>query len=428
MAEYQAPLLIIGAGISGLTLAQACRKQSIPYRLFERDGSPLHRSAGWGLTLNFALPHFRSLVPEDILRRLPETYVNRDAVEAGEKGTFTFFDLSTGEAKWKVPATERIRVSRDRLRALMLTGLDIEWNKTLVFVQENESGATAVFNDGSTATGAILVGCDGSNSLVRRRCRPLDHRTSQLPVRFIGAAVHYSRAQIAAMEKLDPFFLQGSDPRTDVYLWFSFLNTPGDTKVGESDTSREGHDGRDDYYCQIMTSWPYRAGFLGSTAPTEMPDTREEQLKLMKSFAKNWAEPCRSIVSDIPSDAAVMPIHLADYIPRRTTHHGSRVVLLGDAAHAMVMYRGEAANHAIVDVDMLLKQLQPLLQEDGEISDEVLRLATKRYETEMIERTEIAVLASRQACLDAHDWSRLDENSPLVKRRLIRADPDYVER
>lgn len=91
------PLLIVGAGISGLTLAQACRKQGLNFRIFERDASVNHRSAGWGLTLNWSLPTFRDLLPDDILTRLPETYVNQEAVDAGDKGSFTFFDLSTGE-------------------------------------------------------------------------------------------------------------------------------------------------------------------------------------------------------------------------------------------------------------------------------------------------------------------------------------------
>ena len=49
------------------------------------------------------------------------------------------------------------------------------------------------------------------------------------------------------------------------------------------------------------------------------------------------------------------------------------------------------------------------------------------YEAEMIDRTELAVLASRQACLDAHDWSRLNDKSPLVRRRLMKADLELEE-
>jgi 2-polyprenyl-6-methoxyphenol hydroxylase-like FAD-dependent oxidoreductase len=169
------PILIIGGGIAGLTLAQACRKEHIPYRLFERDESPSSRGAGWGLTLAQALPAFKNLVPEDIITRLPEAYVNTEAFKAGEHGNFTFFDLSTGEAKWKVPPAERIRVSRERLRNLMLTGLNMEWNKTLTNVVCDDSSVTAFFHDGSSANGSMLVACDGAHSVVRSKLHPSDH-------------------------------------------------------------------------------------------------------------------------------------------------------------------------------------------------------------------------------------------------------------
>lgn len=54
--------------------------------------------------------------------------------------------------------------------------------------------------------------------------------------------------------------------------------------------------------------------------------------------------------------------------------------------------------------------------------NEIWKDAMHTYEIEMIERTELAVLASRQACLDAHDYTRLDDQSPLVRRRMMRAD------
>ena len=425
------PILIIGAGISGLALAQACRKQNIPYRLFERDTSATQRSAGWGLTLNWSLPTFKSLLPNDILDRLPETYVNKAAVDAGERGSFTFFDLSTGEAKWNVPASERIRVSRERLRKLMLEGLDVEWGKNLTSISRLDSGdVEATFAEGSTAAGSFLIACDGTNSVLRKTLHPDSFENAQLPIRFLGAGVHYTESQIAEIQKLDPYFLQGSDPKTNVFLWFSFLNTPSDPASGER-TEREAdekHDGEEAlYYCQIMTSWPYRAGFMGRADPTEIPNTKIGQLSWMKHLASEWAEPFNSVVQNIPHDSEIMPVHLADWLPRRTNAFGGRVILVGDSAHTMVMYRGEGANHAIVDVAKLLEQLQPLFGKD-DLSDEEVKAAVERYEVEMVERAELAVLASRQACLDAHDWSRLNDKSPLVRRRLMKADLELDEK
>ncbi|KAK4553904.1 hypothetical protein LTR86_009079 [Recurvomyces mirabilis] len=425
----QLPILIIGAGISGLTLAQACRKYDVPYQLFERDVSPTARSAGWGLTLNWSLPTFRSLVPDDVLARLPETLVNKAAVDAGEKGRFTFFDLDTGTAKWKVPATERIRVSRERLRRLLLTGLDVHWGKALSAVRKVENGVTATFSDGSEATGCLLVGCDGANSQTRKLCHPEDCRNKQLPIRFIGAGVRYPRSEIDGMYKLDQFFLQGSHPSTDAFMWFSFLDVPGDPHTVTHDV--EGENEVDMYRCQIMTSWPYRAAFLGHDAPIEMPDGKEEKLALMKRVASDFTEPFRGVVQNIPPASEVKEVYLADWLPRASSttalgrELGGRVVLVGDAAHAMVMYRGEGANHSIVDVGHLVDLLRPLVKDST--SDEQWQQVVHHYEEEMIERTAVAVLASRQACMDAHDYKRLNDNSPLVRRRLMRSDLEETE-
>lgn len=47
------------------------------------------------------------------------------------------------------------------------------------------------------------------------------------------------------MQALDPFYLQGGDPESNVHLWFSFLDTPiNNTRKEDSDS----------YECQVLTS------------------------------------------------------------------------------------------------------------------------------------------------------------------------------
>lgn len=82
--------------------------------------------------------------------------------------------------------------------------------------------------------------------------------------------------------------------------------------------------------------------------------------------------------------------------------------------------RGEAGNHGIVDVANLLELLLPILKPpeaaEGN-SAKTQKEACDAYEEEMIDRVKPAVLRSRQACLDAHNYASIDENSPLVARR-----------
>ena len=118
-------VLIVGAGITGLILAQALRSHKIPFTIFERDPTPDHRGRGWGLTIHWAMDNLLALLPPHIVDRLPESYVDPEAVKRGENGNFLFFDLQTGEARWKVPPSKRMRVSREKLRKLLMEGLDI---------------------------------------------------------------------------------------------------------------------------------------------------------------------------------------------------------------------------------------------------------------------------------------------------------------
>ena len=131
MGSYHAdplPILIIGAGISGLTLAHALQQRDIPFQIFERDVSPEARGedVGWGLTIHWALPILRELVPWNVQTDFAEAFVNRAATDRGEPGAFTFYDLRTGEAKWQSPAKQRIRVSRERFKRILMRGLDIQ--------------------------------------------------------------------------------------------------------------------------------------------------------------------------------------------------------------------------------------------------------------------------------------------------------------
>jgi hypothetical protein len=49
------PVLIIGAGVVGLTLAQGCREAGIPFQIFEQHDESSARSQRWGLSLHWSL-------------------------------------------------------------------------------------------------------------------------------------------------------------------------------------------------------------------------------------------------------------------------------------------------------------------------------------------------------------------------------------
>lgn len=135
---------------------------------------------------------------------------------------------------------------------------------------------------------------------------------------------------------------------------------------------------------------------------------------MMKKRANDYAEPLRSIVLDIPDDLDITtPLRLADFPCRDWDNHGGRVTLAGDSAHAMTMYRGEGANHGLLDAALLVDQLKKV--QAGEVSQ---KAAIDAYEEEMRPRSNAGVLKSRAAALIAHEWDAITEDSPVIGARM----------
>ena len=248
----------------------------------------------------------------------------------------------------------------------------------------------------------------------------------------------YDSTLALKLKALDPFFFQGGDPETNAFLYFSFLDTP-------SNNTRE--DNPNSYECQIILSWPYKVGYMGRKEPLDVPKTGKERVAVMKDIAKGWAEPFQEMMMSIPEDADAKAIILEDFVPKERlwTNMEGRATLVGDAAHTMTMCtyqiyypslalemmlmmlqdRGEGANHGIADIALLLEKILPPLQNSSGPTflngsgPRSLQDAIDAYEKEMIQRAGPAVLTSRRACLDAHDYENITERSPLISRRVM---------
>lgn len=145
-----------------------------------------------------------------------------------------------------------------------------------------------------------------------------------------------------------------------------------------------------------------------------IPKTSSERVAEMKRRAKGFAEPLLSMIMDIPDDSSIATgLRLADILYEPWDNENGLVTMAGDSAHAMTMYRGEGANHGILDAALLIDQLKKVYS--GEISQVE---GLKAYEAEIQERTHAAVLRSRQAVFDGHDWDSINDTSPLIGVRF----------
>ena len=152
----------------------------------------------------------------------------------------------------------------------------------------------------------------------------------------------------------------------------------------------------------------------------EIPDSQEARFALVQDIASHWASPFQDVVRSVPLDTPLQEIKLEDWLICDSgaweNLHG-RATLIGDAAHAMTMYRGEAVNHGITDVHDLIECYSHILSDMERMQDS--QAACDAFEKKMVGRTKTAIMASRQACLDAHYSKNIGEKSPLVSKRAI---------
>lgn len=298
-----------------------------------------------------------------------------------------------------------MRVHRQKLRNLLKEGTAVNWGKALYSVTQTSGSILAHFEDGTTVEGSLLIGADGSSSRTRRLLftqEPDVGQLVQLPVRLMGVTVRLAPPQAHVLRDIDPLLFQGSHPDTRVFLWYSTLSTP--------ETNGSAGTGAGAYYeGQLMMSWIYQS------PSDEVPATNAERVAAMKQMAQCFEERLREAVERIPDNAVISEVRLQDWPTRAWDNMEGRITLVGDAAHAMTMYRGEAFNHGIADAARLSEGIVEAYQ--GGYDADRLHDAVNIYETEMRERTYEAVLLSRKACLDAHDINNLAPDSPLVSKR-----------
>jgi 2-polyprenyl-6-methoxyphenol hydroxylase-like FAD-dependent oxidoreductase len=249
--------------------------------------------------------------------------------------------------------------------------------------------------DGTSITGKLVVGADGSGSWTRRFLLPETGKLYRLPVLFIGVIVSLTPEQYAPIQEIDPFMFQGTCAKSGTYMYMNVLSTPVTNESGKTDKPY--------YTAQCSISWePHYEG-------EEVPATSNLRLKRMRELCSDMAPAISNMINEIPDGVEAIEVKLQDWPCLEWPNHDGRITLAGDAAHAMTMYRGEAANHGIADAALLFPKL--VAAKEGGVGR---REAVEEYETELRLRAHNAVLMSRQACMDAHNLAELKDDSPVL--------------
>lgn len=266
-----------------------------------------------------------------------------------------------------------LRASRVHLREFLWKNLNVTTGKNFSHYTEDSTGVTAYFKDGTSVRGGLLIGADGVHSKVRR-CM------------FDGKDMTVQSQYVAVTG-------QGELPR-HVYEPIR--------KLGTAAVLGNTQDARCLFGLRSMAPDRSSATFywvlgIRSSNPEEEAEwlakaSQEDLYNKAAEITKEWPEMLQGIIHHTgPAGMFTPPIRFFEFVPPETLP-GKRTTLLGDAAHAMIPFRGGGANTAIRDACELAELIIQASQEGAPLGSVV-----GPYEDVMLPRGRDTVLASRAA-------------------------------
>jgi 2-polyprenyl-6-methoxyphenol hydroxylase-like FAD-dependent oxidoreductase len=366
-------VVIIGGGIGGLCLAQGLRKAGISATVCERDQSAGFRRQGYRISLK---PAGAGALHECLPAHLFDLAV-ATSIRTATRLVFLDEQLYPKFEKPLLhdpPGPGGFGVNRLTLREILLAGLDVAFGKTFTGYSPAPDGrVTAHFADGTSAVGNLLAGADGTGSAVRRQLLP-DAVIDQL-----GWAI-YGRTPFAD-------WVPGVLVDT-----FNQINGPGEVGMSvatcralepvASATARLAPSAR-------LTDIP---GYFSWTLPLTDPRLFEaDAVSLHRAAARlveGWHPAVRRIIAeaDVPATFGVCITSAQPVAP----WSGPNVTLLGDAIHTMSPGRGDGANIALKDAQMLVRALRRTASGTASLAS-----AIRGYEAGMLQYGLQAVADSR---------------------------------
>jgi salicylate hydroxylase len=348
------PVLVIGAGLGGLTAAIALARAGLPVEVHEA-ASEL-RETGAGLTLGRGAQHvFRDLGIQRAVAAiacpagaLPFLHYQNARLLMGAP------DLGDGRADDGASDIVRHCYRADLQTVLIAAaerlGVTIHTGRRLSGMEQDTGQVIANFADGSSATGSVIVGADGVRSAVRALLFPGDEPryTNHLAYRFLVPA-----------DQAEPFMALG---RSAIFIGpkrtFNRYTMAGGKVVN----------------CAGLVETDEVVGEGWSISAS-----RDE---VARAFA-GWHP---DVLGLIEQAGPIIKWGLYDRtpLPRWSVGHAT---LLGDAAHAMLPFLGAGAAMAIEDGWALARALQ--------LEPEV-EAALARYETARRPRTELLHAMSKR--------------------------------
>ena len=376
-------VLICGAGLAGLCLAQALRRHDeVEVEVFERDNSPWDRPQGYRLhidsdgvkALHQALtPDLYNLFIATSMQPLPFTTIVDTALTVQRRQPSDEHSSSQTNSAEGLPS--HINVNRATLRQILLTGLAdvIHFGKKLAHYESDEKGVTVTFEDGTTASGDLLVGADGIHSAIRKQ------RVPWAQLQDTGVRAIYGRIPMTAALEFVPeqaredVFTVAVDTRK-LFLGLGPVVFPIRPELAASQSMTQTELQPQEDYVVCITGG--RKELFGKTDDQLRMLSSEELQKLSVAVLGDWPESASAIPAH-GDPGSFFLVEMYTSIPCEMPP-SANVTLLGDAIHAMTPTLGRGANIAMRDAALLEHYLNEVINGQQALSE-----ALHRYEAEM---------------------------------------------
>jgi 2-polyprenyl-6-methoxyphenol hydroxylase-like FAD-dependent oxidoreductase len=386
-------IVIIGAGTGGLCLAQGLKQDGVGAAVYERDLTPTDRLQGYRLSISTqGSKALCECLPAPLFRKLPEKV-------AVPSRNLTFLDhhlrrlltVRFRERDGYAIESERA-IARLVLRGILLEGLSdiVRFGKRFVGFEDGPDGqVTARFDDGSSATGDVLVGAD---SQLRAQLLPHARRIETGLVIVSGKLGLTSAVRRAT----PPAFFDGPSLILRPKGCFLFANAV-EYKKSDRSSGEQEPSGREEY---VM--WGFsarRTAFDAGVDPTTM--SGDSLQRAVPALMRGWHKNLLRMIETTPSSAIdAFSVKTSVPIPPWPTRN---VNLLGDALHNMTPFRGIGANTALKDALALRRALRAF-----DRGEKPLIPALAEYERNMIDYGFAAVRAALKDMKRFHSENRIE--------------------
>lgn len=306
-------ILVVGAGIGGLTAALALRRAGFDVHVYEQASVLREVGAGVAISPN-AVKVLHHLGLAEALRSVGVVSRSMDTRDWQSGALLGRVPLAEDAvARWGAPFYHLHRADlHDALRAA-LGDEHITLGARSVAIEQRDDAVTARFADGRDASGDLLIGADGIHSVVREHVAGPDRANWARQVSWRGLAPAAVGHEIDLEMRHHSFW----GPRQQ-FVTFYVAGGRLVNWVANTQSEEEWHE----------ESW----------------STRGDRDQVLTLYA-GWHPQVRALIA---GTERVFKWALFDRPPLETWTRG-RVTLLGDAAHPMLPYMAQGGSQSIED-------------------------------------------------------------------------------